>query len=550
MRIVPTATALLLLLTMWQIHTASASDNTEATQQAGAPSASSTPEPLVSAGEARSLTLREAVQTALENAEEIRLVRISYLRAIEDAREQLGTFNPNFLASYNYTNTDSIAPNAFNTSNPIVKVKNHNVSFGLTGLIPTGATYDISLVNERIMNESRFNTFQPQYNVRLQGTLKQPLLKNFGLGVTLTQLRISRALEDARRADLLQRTQQTVYSVIQAYWMLFFRQKDLEAKQDSLKAAEDLVRVAENRVRVKVDPPINLTQARAGAETRREQVILAREQLEIARDSLAQLLKLVRPEDALTQPVRLEPADQPSFEPFDPPYRASVTAALEKRPEFITARINKDNAERLASAASSGRLPEVNASVTGGMAGLSGSPVNTTGSFTPAQLQALQNQFGGGIGSAYDSMFGLDGPFFALGAEFRMPIPNHKNRAAYARAKLDEENADIQIRKLEESVFLEVRRTIRSLQTGVQRIRSTELNVELAQENVNAERRRYDVGLSTSWDLLEREKELTQAKANYYQALADYSTARAAYELSTGTILEFTGIDLVEEEPT
>ena len=118
------------------------------------------------------------------------------------------------------------------------------------------------------------------------------------------------------------------FNVIQAYWGLFFREKDLEAKQDSLKAAEDLVRVADNRVRVKVDPPINLTQAKAGAESRRGEVIVAADQLEVARDNLRRLLTLVAPEKDLTEPAKYEPVDQPSSEPFDPPYRASVTTAM------------------------------------------------------------------------------------------------------------------------------------------------------------------------------------------------------------------------------
>ncbi len=503
-------------------------------------------EPLVMEGTPRPLTLREAVQMALENAEEIEVVRIDYRKAIEDAREQLGAFNPVFSASYNYTNSDTISPNAFNVTNPIVKTKTHNFTLGLGGLIPTGATYDIALINERLKNESRFSTLIPQYTVKLQGTIKQPLLKDAGLGVTLTQLRIARSLEEARKADLLQRTQQTVNTVIQSYWELFFRQKDLEAKQDSLKAAEDLVRVAENRVRVKVDPPINLTQARAGAETRREQVILAREQLEIARDNLKRLLMTVDTSRDLTEPVLLEPADSPSYEPFDPPYRASVTTATEKRPEFTSLRIARENAARVSDAAWMGRLPELNATATAGVAGLAGSvsPLTTA---TPAQQAQLEDRFGGGFGSAYGSAADFDGPYFSLGAEFRMPVPNQKNRAAYARAKLDEENADVALRQLEETVFIDVRKAIRSLQTGVQRIKSTGLNVELAKENVAAEKRRYEVGLSTSWDLLEREKELTEARAAHYRALTDYNNARAAYELSTGTILDYVGVDLVEE---
>ncbi len=547
-------TALLFAALLLTARSAHAQDSaaTQPAAPAEAPPAAAAAAPgeaLVSAGTSKPLTLKEAVQMALDNAEEIQIVRIDYRKAIQNARDQMGIFDPLLGISYLYTNTKTISPSAFNP-NPIIATTDHNLTVDVSGLIPTGATYDISLANDRLRNPSPMNSYNPVYNTKLTGTLKQPLLKNLGPGVTLTQLRISRALENARKADLLQKTQQMAFNVIQAYWGLFFREKDLEAKRDSLKAAEDLVRVADNRVRVKVDPPINLTQAKAGAESRRGDVIIAEEQVEIARDNLRKLLTLVAPDKDLTEPARFEPADQPSFEPFDPPYRASVTTAIEKRPEFVTARINKENAERLADTASNGRLPELNANLTGGMAGIAGkvnpSRICLSGPCPPGTPANLK-PYVGGLGSAYGTMLGLDGPFFALGAEFKTPIPNQKNRAAYARAQLDAENADIMIRQLEESVFMDVRRSIRSLQTGLQRIKSTGSNVQLAEENVAAERRRYEVGLSTSWDLLEREKELTSAKANYYQALTDYNTARASYELATGNILNFVGIDVVEE---
>lgn len=510
----------------------------------------SEPEPLpelLSTGAARPVTLREAVQMALEKAEEIELVRIDYRKAIRAVQSQMGVFDPTLSAAYTYTNTDSISPNLFNLSSPIVKNKSHQLTFGLGGLIPTGATYDLSIVNERTRNASPFTTLVPQNSVRLAGTLRQPLLKNRGLSVTLTQLRIARGLEEGQKSVLLQRIQGTAYNVIRSYWDLVFRQKDLEAKLDSLKAAEDLVRVAENRVRVRVDPPIYLTQARAGAEIRREQVILAREQLELARDSLRQQVMLVESARELAEPEKFEPADSPAYVPFDPPYEESVRKAMDQRPEFVISRITRDNAKSQAVAAANGRWPELNATITGGLAGLSGTARPARPSDSPqtgAALQQLQNQWGGGMGSAWESALGADGPFFALGAEFRMPVPNQRARAANAQAQLDLDNAEIGLRKTEETVLMDVRRTIRSLQSSAQRIRSTELNVNLAQENVTAERRRYEVGISTSWDVLEREKELTEARAGYYRALADYNTARAAYELAVGTILEFVGIDV------
>jgi outer membrane protein TolC len=93
-------------------------------------------------------------------------------------------------------------------------------------------------------------------------------------------------------------------------------------------------------------------------------------------------------------------------------------------------------------------------------------------------------------------------------------------------------------------VRTEVRRAVRGVRTASQEIESATASVRLAEQNVDAERKRYENGLSTSFQVLQIQEDLTAARSRQVAAIAGYRRALAEYYRATGRLLEAEGVEL------
>ncbi len=88
----------------------------------------------------------------------------------------------------------------------------------------------------------------------------------------------------------------------------------------------------------------------------------------------------------------------------------------------------------------------------------------------------------------------------------------------------------------------EVRRAARAVTTNRKRIDATRVARELAQRRLEAEQKKFEVGMSTSFHIVKAQRDLSQAAANDLRALIDFVKAIAAFERAKGTILDDSNI--------
>jgi outer membrane protein len=95
--------------------------------------------------------------------------------------------------------------------------------------------------------------------------------------------------------------------------------------------------------------------------------------------------------------------------------------------------------------------------------------------------------------------------------------------------------------------MLDVRNVLRQLSTDLQRIEITQVSVEYERAKLADEEKRYAVGLATSHDVLEYQRDLAPAQVNHLRAVVDYNKSLVDLTRSTGTLLEHHGIKVDEE---
>jgi outer membrane protein TolC len=129
---------------------------------------------------------------------------------------------------------------------------------------------------------------------------------------------------------------------------------------------------------------------------------------------------------------------------------------------------------------------------------------------------------------------------------FELPLERSSAEGALRRAELEKKKFLLQVRNLENQILVEVRDAVRSIKTDEKRIEATRRARILAQEQLDGEISRNEHGLSTTFRVLDVQKELVQAKTNELKALIDYNLAWHTLHKSTGSLLDKNGIVLKE----
>jgi HAE1 family hydrophobic/amphiphilic exporter-1 len=253
--------------------------------------------------------------------------------------------------------------------------------------------------------------------------------------------------------------------------------------------------------------------------TSEENLINAVAAVRAAEDKLRALLN-VPPAD-WDRPII--PTDSIGYAPMAVNVEASVARAFELRPEMKENDFTVANKRVTYQYARNQVLPQFDLNLgynaTGGAGKIAG--ISSTGYFD-AVRQVIGNDF----------------PGWNVGVTIGVPVFNFAARAEKARAKLDLEASQLTETQIRQNITVDVRTAARAIDTAAKNIAATRTAREAAEENVNAERKRYENGMTTNFQVLQVQQQLTDARANELQALVGYNKAIDAFHHAVGDLLD------------
>jgi len=469
------------------------------------------------------MAARDCLAIALESNLDIAISKYDPLISEAELMQAWGEFDP--LWSVNWLEREEKTPTSamyeiFGVPVDSLWEKTTTVDTALEGKAPTGTTYSLNFGS--IRSESTFTEFRggPEYRGSAELILSQPLLNGFGLGTNLARIRIAKNNRNMSEEQLALTVMDTVAQVLGAYWELVFARENLVVARQSLRNARDLLEQNKLRVEVGTAAPIQVRQAQAGVKRREAEVISAIAAIRDAEDRLKLLLDVH--EDAALWAQAIMPADKPSMIMRSLDEELSYAAALEKRPEIVQAEKQLENAETLVALNKNALLPTV----------------DLQGSYG---FNALRGSFE----KEAEYLARADDWKFFYGVVGRIPIGNRAAKGAYVRSQYERERAELAIRKLEQAIRLEIRTAIRQVETNRQLVETNAIATKLQEQALEDEKKRYEVGVSTSYRVLEFEEDLARARSNELRALVDYRKALISLDRAEGTILERYNIELV-----
>jgi outer membrane protein TolC len=361
------------------------------------------------------------------------------------------------------------------------------------------------------------------------------LLRDFGLGVNLTGVINAKRSGEISINELIRVINDTFLSVEVDYWTLVATIENLELQQTALEVAKDLQRRNEIQVEVGVLPLIAVTQAKSEVAARKVDVLSAENLVDEISDRLKN--KLLLP---LVQ--NIVPVDTPEkeFKSFDE--NSVLKQSLSNRPEVKQAQLNIDNKESTKKFYSNQRLPRLSVQGVLEFQGLSGEENENQLTFGNNNLDDGISQRFSDFSDSFDQI--SDGDFinWSIVGVFSYPIFNWEARGEYVKAKADYNRSIVEYDKIIDDVNLEVRSALREIENSQERIQAAEVSVELRKQVVINEEVRLNVGIGTTRELLEAQRDLVDARVSQIRAIADYNIALARLDRARGTIIRNKGI--------
>ena len=477
-----------------------------------------------SPAETMRLTREEVVRLAIENNAALAASRYDPVISAERVAAARSAFVPSLTSALQRNSQSTPSTNLF-SGDSALQTDYWSGQAGIGQLLPWGgANYSVSFNSARTTTTNPLTTFTPSLTSSVQALFTQPLLRDFKTDPARAQLDISARNQEIADLRLQEDVARTTAQAETAYWSVVAARAAVDVQQRALDLALELERTNRARVDVGQSPPLDLVTARAEVAQRRENLIIARTAALQTEDILRVVIFNQKRPDFWT--VHLEPADAVPPAGPQPDVDAAVRRALGSRPDIAEVRKQIQISDTTVTLSKNQTLPDLRLQASYVTSGLGGSKLVRTGGF-PGTIVGFDNtSFGSVLGQA----FSTDYPTWQLGFTLNYPIGKSVEEANLARAKLEREQANARLESTELVAVREVRDAALRLEQNRQRIETSQLGRELAEQRLDAEQKRFDVGMSTSFLVIQAQRDLAIARNNELQANLAYQLSVIAFE--------------------
>lgn len=419
---------------------------------------------------AENLTLEQAVETAIKNNPSLTAADAQ----VDSAQAGVLRSSSGFLPKVNLSETFS------RTDNPLMVL---------------GTKLNQEIVSPADFSPAIINSPGPISNYDTRLAVMQPVF-NGGreyLGVRQAKLARDAAVQDRERAK-----QETAYNVVKAYYGVLLAKASYAVAQKSLETSEANVKLAEARYKAGAVLQSDLLRAKVQYAEVKEMVTRAKNGFKLASAGLNFAM-------GVPQSTEYEVAGDLAPQEVKENLDAMIKEAGLRRPDLISAGLNRKNAETGVSQARTEYLPTLN---------------------LMGQVDWNSDTFAGDNAKSWAVMAVLQWNLFD-GLVTRSKVKD--SLAQSQRMKAMEEQT-------KSAVELQVRQAYYNLVASTDRIAATSSSVQEAEEGLRIVQKRYETGMTNFVDVLGAESALIRARTDALQAVYDNNIAAAELRLAAGTL--------------
>jgi outer membrane protein TolC len=406
-----------------------------------------------------------------------------------------------------------------------------------------GGSFLVNLNNQRVTTNSTTATFVPQYTPTWSAQYTQPLLRGRATDTNRQQILVTKLNRDISDVQLRSTITNTISNVREAYWNYLFAVQSVDVARQAVTLAQQLVQDNQTRVQVGTMAPLDVVTAQSQAATAQQTLVAAQSTMRTNELALKQLI-VSGTEDPVWNST-IDPIDRPDFhsDPID--LEGAIRRALNERTDLVTAKKNLEQNLITVKYLRDQLLPQADVVASYGFTGLGGTQENFSGSGLPGSPRVVTSTTPGGYGDALSTVFEGKYPQWVLQLNLNYPLGYSAAKAVVARARVQQSQVEAQIKIIELQVATDVTNAVVTTQSNMERVQAAQAARVLAQQALDAEQAKFQVGMSTNYLVIQQQNALSTAQNNELQAILLYRNSLVELERLQQTTLTSLGITLV-----
>lgn len=499
------------------------------------------------AGNVLELTMKDAIRLALTNNLELEIENYN-----EDLNRQRvfgtkGFYDPilQFRVGWNSSERPSTSILDAGAKIPTTLFTRWTFNTTFDQNVVGGGALRATFNNDRSTTNSNYTFINPQFGSAFSLSFTQPLWRGFKQTQTERQLKILNLDTEISDSQFKQRVAEVIQQVESQYWELVFSIENYEARRRSLELA--IVQYENNRKRVDIGvmAPIEITSSRAEVATREQEMIRSEVQIINAQNAFKRLLA-PDPKDSIWN-LSVLPLDQPMVREVQASMEEAIETALSHRPEVAQISLEGEKIDIDRKYYKKEGKPTVDLVLgltSTGTAGqvLRSEAVDTNGDGVPDTIidnvPQPNSPFFGNFWNSWGQSFGFDYLNYTAAVDVQIPIKNRANDAQLAQLAINERLLHSRLKNVQQGIIVEVRNAFEEIHTRRKGLEVAILARQLSQEQLDGETKRFEAGLSTNFEVLRYQRDLTDAQVSELRAKVDYELALAALQKATFTIVQ------------
>ncbi len=486
------------------------------------------------------LSLRAYLELVMANNPDVSIQRLQIEQFKNNIAGLYGRFDPILTAGFNATRSTNPAVSVLAGANTLSQLQ-QPFNSQYTQLLENGTQVQVGFGATKLSNNDSFATFNPNITSFFRMGFVQPLLRDRGLAVNRLQISVAKSRlrqnEYTMRDTLLRLLQQAEL----AYWQVIQARESLRVQEAALDLNGKLLKRNERELELGAISALEIYRPKANYASTEVRVTQARYALQQAEDNLRRQMGADADPVYRNMPIVLTenvapPADD---RPLDKEY--FVETAFRLRPD-LKAQLQLLDIDDLQYRQAKNRLtPDL--SLTGAYTGN-----GRGGNFIPRQnnlgsgVTTASQLIPGGIGDALNQVFAFDFPTYAMGLQLRLPLRDRQGQAELANAVLSKKLDTLRARSLEQNIRVQVLNAVTRVESSRAGVRQSQITVDFAQQTLDAEQKRYDLGVTTIFFVLDASQVLINAQADLVVQSVQYRRDLLNLMQQTGTLLEERGV--------
>ncbi len=487
------------------------------------------------------MSLRDYLELVLANNTDIALQRLTVEVPKNNIERAFSIFDPAFVGSFTATREKQAATNATQGGN-ILNNLNQRANFSYVQTFGTGTQFTMGFNGTKSSSNNAFATYIPSIGTSMSFGMAQPLLRNRGSFITRLPISVARSTLKRSEFDLRDQMLRILSDAENAYWDVIDSRENLRVQEEYFKLQGEFLKRSERELQLGAISQLDIyrpQQSYASAEIQvsRYKFLLAQREDALRRYVGADLDPQVR-----TLPLNLTETVMPPSSEQVIDSEGAVQRAVAMRPDLKALMQSLDIDELNIKSAANGLRPDLSLTLGYAANGRGGNYYERENVFGGGSV--VSRIIPGGLGTAMDQLFGFDVPRYEFGLTLRLPIRDRRASADMANALVAKKQDTLRLRSLEQNIRLNVLNAANQIESAKAGVDLAKKAVQFAQLQVDAEQKKYDLGVSIAQFVLQTQADLVNAQSELVRQTVAYQRARVNLLRMTGELLEERGIIL------